>query len=107
MKKLFVPVLLMLIAGTVILAETTEMIGAEHLLAKRAVNAVLNLFAAVVCGTVAHSSLRLVRLEYLDGAVAFGAVPTWTLESIIPLSFGVMALRYFVLMLTEVKQWQS
>jgi TRAP-type C4-dicarboxylate transport system permease small subunit len=74
---------------------------------KKAVNAVLNLFAAVVCGIVAYSSLRLVRLEYLDGVVAFGAVPTWTLESIIPLSFGVMALRYFVLMLTEVKQWQS
>jgi TRAP-type C4-dicarboxylate transport system permease small subunit len=74
---------------------------------KKAVNAVLNLFAAVVCGIVAYYSLRLVRLEYLDGVVAFGAVPTWTLESIIPLSFGVMALRYFVLMLTEVKQWQS
>ncbi len=74
---------------------------------KKAVNAVLNLFAAVVCGIVAHSSLRLVRLEYLDGAVAFGAIPTWTLESIIPLSFGVMALRYFVLMLSEVRQWKS
>ncbi len=74
---------------------------------KKAVNAVLNLFAAVVCGIVAYSSLRLVRLEYLDGAVAFGAIPTWTLESIIPLSFGVMALRYFVLMLSEVRQWKS
>jgi TRAP-type C4-dicarboxylate transport system permease small subunit len=74
---------------------------------KKAVNAVLNLFATVVCGIVAFYSLRLVRLEHLDGAVVFGAVPTWTLESIIPISFGVMALRYFVLMLTEVKQWQS
>ena len=74
---------------------------------KKAVNAVLNLFAAVVCGIVAYSSLRLVRLEYLDGAVAFGAIPTWTLESIIPLSFGVMAFRYFALMLSEVRQWKS
>ena len=74
---------------------------------KKAVNAVVNLFAAVVCGIVAYYSLRLVRLEYLDGAVAFGTVPTWTLESIIPLSFGVMALRYFVLMLSEVRQWKS
>ena len=74
---------------------------------KKAVNAVLNLCAAVVCGIVAYYSLRLVRLEYLDGAVAFGAVPTWALESIIPLSFGAMALRYFVLMLSEVRQWKS
>jgi TRAP-type C4-dicarboxylate transport system permease small subunit len=74
---------------------------------KKAANAVVNLFAAVVCGIVAYYSLRLVRLEYLDGAVAFGAVSTWTLESIIPLSFGVMALRYFILMLSEVRQWRS
>ena len=74
---------------------------------KKAVNAVLNLFAAVVCGLVAYYSLRFVRLEYLDGAVAFGTVPTWTLESIIPISFGVMTLRYFVLMLSEVRQWKS
>ena len=74
---------------------------------KPAVNAVLNLFAAVVCGLVAYHSLRFVHLEYLDGAVAFGPVPTWTLESIIPISFGVMALRYFVLMLGEMSQWQS
>ena len=74
---------------------------------KKAVNAVLNLFAAVVCGLVAYYSLRFVRLEYLDGAIAFGVVPTWTLESIIPISFGVMALRYFVLMLDEVRQCKS
>ncbi len=74
---------------------------------KKAVNAVLNLFAAVVCGLVAYYSLRFVRLEYLDGAVAFNAVPTWIAESIIPISFGVMALRYFVLMLSEVRQWKS
>ena len=71
---------------------------------KKAVNAVLNLFAAVVCGIVAYYSLRLVRLEYLDGAVAFGAVPTWVLESIIPLSFGVMALRYLVLMIDRLAE---
>lgn len=74
---------------------------------KKAVNAVLNLFAAVVCGLVAYYSLRFVRLEYLDGAVALGAIPTWTLELIIPISFGVMTLRYFVLMLSEVRQWKS
>jgi TRAP-type C4-dicarboxylate transport system permease small subunit len=74
---------------------------------KKAANAVVNLFAAVVCGIVAYYSLRLVRLEYLDASVAFGAIPTWTLESIIPISFGVMALRYLVLMLSELREWRS
>lgn len=75
--------------------------------AKKIVAAVLNLFASVVCTIVAYHSVQLVRMEYIDGAVAFGAVPTWTLESIIPISFGAMAVRYFVLMLDEVKQWRS
>ena len=69
---------------------------------KNAVNAVLNLFATVVCGLVAYYSWRFVRMEYLDGAVAFGLIPTWTIELILPISFGVMALRYFVLMLNEI-----
>lgn len=73
---------------------------------KKAVNVVVDLFAAVVCAIVAYSSLRLVHLEYLDRTIALGAIPTWTLESIIPLSFGVMALRYAVLMLGEVRQWK-
>ena len=69
---------------------------------KNAVNAVLNLFATVVCGLVAYYSWRFVRMEYLDGVVAFGLIPTWTIELILPISFGVMALRYFVLMLNEI-----
>lgn len=74
---------------------------------KKIVAAVLNLFAVVVCGIVAYFSLGLVHMEYIDGAFAFGAIPTWTLEAIIPISFGVMALRYFVMMLSEVRQWKS
>ena len=74
---------------------------------KTIVNAVLNLFAALVCGIVAYSSLRLIRLEYIDGAIAFGSIPTWFLESIIPFSFAVMALRYILLMLSNLKQFKS
>ena len=74
---------------------------------KTIVNFVLNLFAAVVCGIVAYASLWLVRLEYIDGAIAFGSIPTWILESIIPFSFAVMALRYLVLMLSELRRIKS
>jgi TRAP-type C4-dicarboxylate transport system permease small subunit len=73
---------------------------------KKAVKAVLNLFAAVVCGLVAYYSLAFVRMEYLDGTVAFGLMPTWTLVVIIPISFGIMALRYFALMQSDVRQWK-
>lgn len=63
---------------------------------KRPVSGVLNLFAAAVCGVVAYFSLKFVHLEYLDGMMAFSGVPVWVLESIIPLAFGVMAVRYML-----------
>ena len=67
---------------------------------KRPVDGVLNLFAAAVCGIVTYFSLKFVHLEYIDGLTAFGRVPVWALESIIPLAFGIMTLRY-VLMLGD------
>jgi TRAP-type C4-dicarboxylate transport system permease small subunit len=60
----------------------------------RPINAILNLFSAMVCGTAAYFSFRFVRFEYIDGAAAFGSVPLWVAESVIPLALSVMALRY-------------
>ena len=45
---------------------------------------------------MAWYGLQLVRLEYEDGFTAFGAVPAWMAESIIPLAFLVMGLRYLL-----------
>ncbi len=57
---------------------------------------VTNLFAAVVCGVVAYHALELVRFEYQDDTVAFGHVPMWICQSILPVGFGVMAIRFTI-----------
>lgn len=53
-----------------------------------------NLFSAAVCALISYHATRFVIMEYEDGITAFADVPAWVLESIIPLGFGLMALRF-------------
>ncbi len=58
------------------------------------VQIVNDLFSAVVCGLIAWHAGRLVYIEWQDGSELFGGLPAWLGESIIPLGFGLMALRF-------------
>ncbi len=69
--------------------------------AKAASEALNSLFAAAVCGVVAYHAVRLVLLDKDAATVAFGAVPTWVCELIIPFGFGVIGLRYALLALSD------
>lgn len=53
------------------------------------------LFTAGICGVVAYHAAQLVILDKDAGTFAFGVVPTWVSELIIPFGFGVIGLRYF------------
>lgn len=57
--------------------------------------ALASLFAAAICGVTAWYILELVRYEYEDGTIAFGVVPTWLCQIIMPVGFGFMSLRFF------------
>lgn len=59
------------------------------------INAITTLFAAVICALLAWHSERFVELAYEMGDVAFARVPAWPLQIIIPISFALMALRFF------------
>jgi len=61
---------------------------------------ITDLFAALVSGLLAWHSGRFVVLEWQDGIVLFGQVPAWVCESIMPLGFGIMALRFLTGSLT-------
>jgi len=50
---------------------------------------------AIVCAIVAYYSIEFIRLEYEDGQIAFANVPVWLCETIIPVAFIIMSLRYF------------
>ena len=53
------------------------------------------LFAAVLCVVAAYHSVVFIGYEYEDGTIAFSEVPVWFCQSIMPIGFGVMALRFF------------
>jgi TRAP-type C4-dicarboxylate transport system permease small subunit len=57
---------------------------------------VTDLFAAAVCAVVTWFSAGFVRSEYASGTTVFGDFPSWPGTVIIPIAFGVIALRYFL-----------
>ena len=61
--------------------------------------AVVELFAAVICSISGYHAVRFVKEEMTYGGNAFGAVPAWVCEAIIPAALLVIALRYLLLCL--------
>ncbi len=64
--------------------------------ARSAGRAITDLFTSVVCGLLAYHGGRMVRMDYEAGLAAFGAVPAWACELIIPIGFGVIAVRFLL-----------
>lgn len=57
---------------------------------------------SLVCFAASWFSLDFVRQESGYGETAFGTIPTWWCETIIPFAFAVIALRYGIaVLLTE------
>lgn len=63
---------------------------------KRYSNGLTQLFSSVICLLLTWHSARFVYFEWQDGAELFSGVPVWLAESILPLGFGVMALRFLL-----------
>ncbi|MEN8180092.1 MAG: TRAP transporter small permease, partial [Pseudomonadota bacterium] len=61
---------------------------------KKIILSVTDLFTAVVCSLIAWHAGRFVYLEWQDGNLLFGSLPAWLGESIIPLGFGILTLRF-------------
>lgn len=53
-------------------------------------------FTAAVSGTIAWVSARFVYDEYQMESPLFGVVPAWPFEIIMPIAFGLIALRYLM-----------
>ena len=61
---------------------------------KHYVELVINLFVVVVCALLAFHSMSMMMIDYAAGTIAFSKVPTWVLESILPIAFTIITLRY-------------
>jgi len=60
-------------------------------------------FALIVCLLISYYSLQFVILEYHSQSMAFESVPAWLAESIIPISFMIMAIRYIAKIIVNIK----
>ena len=64
---------------------------------KHRVERLTRLFTFIVLCLFTWGSGNFVYYEYVDEAIAFGDVPAWMLEVIMPVGGGVMAIRYLLL----------
>ena len=56
----------------------------------------VGLFTAFICAVIAWHGARWVLLDYQDQLPGFENLPAWILEIIIPVAFGLIALRYLI-----------
>jgi len=61
---------------------------------KARVRVITDFFTAGVSAVVAWSAFRLVLDDRAAGVTAMAFVPVWACEAILPVAFGVIALRY-------------
>lgn len=63
---------------------------------------ITDIFTLLVSGTIAWHAIRFVQSEMESGVIIAG-VPVWLFESIIPVAFTVIALRYLLFSLGRLK----
>jgi TRAP-type C4-dicarboxylate transport system permease small subunit len=64
--------------------------------------ALTDMFTIAVCLVLAWQAVRFIRTE--AGVNAFGALPGWVAELILPVAFTLIALRYSLLLAHHVRQ---
>lgn len=62
----------------------------------------VNLFSAVVCGVLTYAAVRFVRDEALYGGRGVLDIPSWQLNLVYPVAFGIIGGRFLFLALQDV-----
>jgi C4-dicarboxylate transporter DctQ subunit len=62
---------------------------------------IIQLFAAFICGLLTFAAVKFVRNEAIMGSITFMGVPAWVPQLILPITFGIMALRFCLLALKD------
>ena len=112
-EALRVLVLWLGLVGAVVSSRENKHISMDILLryfgepAKAASRAIVGLFTAGVCALIAYHAARFVYLDYKAGTVAFEHFPIWVFEVILPVGFGLIALRYLVFSVEQLQSFRS
>ncbi|MCF6281356.1 MAG: TRAP transporter small permease [Candidatus Polarisedimenticolaceae bacterium] len=64
--------------------------------AKRLNNRITDLFTGLICALLAWHGARFVYFEWQDNMMIFDNIPAWYAEAIIPIGFGIMAIRFLL-----------
>ena len=70
-------------------------------LPRRITQGVCALLAAAVCGVASWYTWEFMQFEREDGTIAFANVPVWMCQLILPLGFGVMAVRFVITLFVQ------
>jgi len=60
---------------------------------RRVLRFIALMFAAAISAAMAWYGANLVMLDHASGTAAFAGVPSWCVESILPIGFALLALR--------------
>ncbi len=60
------------------------------------IQTIVGQFTAWVCILIAWHGIRWVQLEYLDDMIGLLGVPAWMFEIVIPITFTLIGIRYFL-----------
>ena len=72
----------------------------SHLLPDRYnpwLQALLNLFSAGVCSVLTYAAINFVRDEATYGGRGLLEIPSWGLNLVFPIAFGIISLRFLIL----------
>ncbi|MBW2146092.1 MAG: TRAP transporter small permease [Deltaproteobacteria bacterium] len=58
------------------------------------IEAITQLFSFFVCGLLAFAALKFIKNEAQMGTITFLGIPGWVPQIILPITFGLMALRF-------------
>jgi TRAP-type C4-dicarboxylate transport system permease small subunit len=65
-------------------------------LGKNVVTLIIHLFSFLVCCALTYATLKFIRNEVQMGQKTFLDIPAWIPEMILPITFGLMSLRFGV-----------
>ena len=60
----------------------------------------VGIFTSFICGVMAWFSMNFVMMEKSVGLIAFAGIPVWVCQSVIPISFAIISIRYFLISCT-------
>ena len=61
---------------------------------KIVVEAIIELFSSFICTLLTFAAVKFIKNEVQMGNIAFWGMPSWIPEIILPVTFGLMALRF-------------